>query len=219
MRIRQFPWDVVNSNSWLVTEGEHGLLVDVVDNNELFKVIENLSDLIVVLTHSHFDHIIGLNKLRELRSDSKVISTEKCSVYLGNIYRNMSSSATAYLKFYDTGKYANMDIEPFTCASSDIKFDRELCCDWYGHRILFKAVYGHSDDGLIFSIDDKYLFSGDTLLSVPTITRFPSGSNKRFREEDIPLLLSFENIEMVYPGHVQEQTLDQMLLVNGAKTK
>ena len=44
------------------------------------------------------------------------------------------------------------------------------------------------NSNLIAVVDNKFMFSGDTLLSIPTITRFRSGSTKLFWEEDIPKL-------------------------------
>lgn len=104
MEIKQYVWDVVDSNSWLITEGTSGLLIDAVDSRQLYERLETLDDLTVILTHSHFDHIVGLNRIRELKPQAKVIATKKCSEYVGNIYRNMSSSATAFMKFYEQGK-------------------------------------------------------------------------------------------------------------------
>ena len=59
MEIRQFIWDVVDSNSWLITEGNNGLLIDAIDSKELYQEIMRLDYLTIILTHSHFDHIYG----------------------------------------------------------------------------------------------------------------------------------------------------------------
>ena len=72
--------------------------------------------------------------------------------------------------------------------------------EWQGHKIELNAVYGHSNDGLIVIVDDKYMFSGDTVLATPTITRFPGGSTKRYHDEDIPLIRS-RQVDIIYPGH------------------
>lgn len=214
MEIKQFAWDVVDSNSWLVVEDGHGLLVDAVDSQELYEEIAGLKDLIIVLTHCHFDHIVGLNRIRELRPDVKVISTEKCSEYLGNIHRNMSATATMFVSFYDGDDKRNIEIEPFTCEKADETFEEKKEFELYRHKIVLEAVYGHGDDGLLVIMDNEYLFSGDTLLGIPTVTRFPRGSTKRFREEDIPLLKELaETVNVVYPGHGSIGKIEDMLVV------
>ncbi len=214
MDINQFVWDAVDSNSWLITEGEHGLLIDVVDSNELFKSIIELKSLTIILTHSHFDHIVGLDRIREIKTDTAVISTKICSDSIGNKHRNMSSAADAFMTFYHKGENKNYKIDPFICDPSSITFEDEFTFGWYGHHVDLMAVHGHSDDSLLVEVDNKLLFTGDTLLSVPTITRFPRGNSERFWLEDIPILKAKDNIELVYPGHGQMGKLYEMLKVN-----
>ena len=66
MEIKQFIWNVVDSNSFLIVEGNNGLLIDVIDNFELTEALSTLENLTVILTHSHFDHTIGLNRIRKI---------------------------------------------------------------------------------------------------------------------------------------------------------
>ena len=212
MEIVQFPWSVVDSNSWLITEGYDGLLVDAVDSQSMFDAIGNLSSLTVILTHCHFDHIVGLNRIREIRPDATVICTRLCSEYIGNKFRNLSCVATTFMSFYNGGE-RNIDIPPFVCSPADIVFEDENDFSWAGHSVLLHSVYGHSADGLI-AVVDNCLFSGDTLLSIPTTTRFPTGNEKRFREVDIPLLKSFGMDCVVYPGHGETRRLDELLSLN-----
>ena len=210
MEIRQFAWNVVDTNTWLMTEGEDGLLVDVVDNPGLYEAVLPLKTLTVILTHSHFDHIIGLNKLRELGHACTVISTRLCSEQIGNRIRNMSSSADAFMVFYKKGQNSDIHIEPFTCGPADITFEDRLLYHWREHRISLTAVHGHSADSLLADVDGQYLFTGDTILSIPTVTRLPGGSTRKFQEEDLPLLRSMRDMP-VYPGHGPADKLGVLL--------
>jgi len=214
LEIKQYIWDVVDSNSWLITEGDHGLLIDAVENDDLFRELVRLGDLHIVLTHSHFDHIIGLNRIREIKSDVTVTCTEKCSEYLGNIYRNMSATATVFMEFYNNGTNKGITIPPFVCKKAEEIFADKALISWYGHDLELRAVHGHSNDGLIAILDDTILFSGDSVLHIPTVTRFPTGSEKRFRFEDMPMLEEMRQIEMVYPGHGSTGNLNIMLMAN-----
>ena len=212
MEIKQYTWDIVDSNSWLIEEGNHGLLIDAVDNAELYREIQRLDDLTIILTHAHFDHIIGLNKIREEHHHTSVISTMKCSEYLGNVFRNMSATANAFLEFYD-GEIKRK-IEPFTCEHADNIFEEKCEIGWHGYKILLEALHVHSADSLMVIFDGKYLFSGDSLLSIPTITRFPTGSSKLFCEEDIPRLKEMYYIREVFPGHGQSGNIKEMIEIN-----
>ena len=130
------------------------------------------------------------------------------------------------MAFYEQGSKRDVVIEPFTCQPATVTFpsaeqenddnkgDKHLdwMLNWHGHGVRLLSVYGHSDDGLLILIDNQYLFSGDTVLSVSTITRFPGGSKKRYEEEDVPLLQEiikdFERKEgpVIYPGHCAKMT-------------
>ena len=214
MEVKRFAWEIVDSNSWLIVENECGLIIDAVDNVELYNAIAGLKSITIILTHSHFDHIVGLNKIRNMCPDISVITTEKCSKYLGNIYRNMSSSATAFMKFYEGGKKDDINIKPFICAPANLVFEDKIEFTWQSYKIELISVYGHSDDSLIAVINGESMFSGDTLLGVPTITRFPTGSSKRFWLEDIPLLRNMSKQLIVYPGHGDIGKIEEMLEVN-----
>ena len=209
VEIKQYVWDTVDSNSWLLIENNKGFLVDAIDSEELYASIRKLDELYIVLTHSHFDHITGLNHIRSIKPDCRVISTELCSEHVGNKYRNMSASATAFMTFYNKGKTPTT-IESFECAPADKVFKNTLDMMWYGHKIEMYAVYGHTNDSLLVVIDKKLLFTGDTLLHNPTITRFPTGNKELFINFDLPLLNQIE-AEKVYPGHGKIGSLAEML--------
>lgn len=212
MQIKQFIWDVVDSNSFLITEDNHGLLIDAVDSLDLYDNLDYIDDLVIILTHSHFDHICGLNQIRTIKPNAIVYATRKCSFNIGNQYKNMSSSANAFMTFYSNTPF-NASIEPFRCEPVDVVFEDELRLGWNSHDILLTAYHGHSNDSLIAVLNHKYMFSGDTLLSIPTVTRFPGGNTARFWEEDIPKLQRM-NIEKVFPGHGAPGTLEDMISVN-----
>lgn len=211
MEINQFVWDVVDSNSWLIVEDNAGLLIDAIDSPDLYSEIEKLDDLTIILTHSHFDHIYGLNKIRDIYPDAKVLSTKLCSEYLGNVYKNMSSSATAFMVFY-SGRN-DVQIDPVVCEAADVTFEDNYIFLWKGHNVKLEAFRGHTADSLIAVVDEDSIFSGDTLLSIPTVTRFPSGSTEKFWKEDVPRLKELVG-GIVYPGHRTSGVLEDMLAVN-----
>lgn len=210
LKINQFTWDVVDTNSWLMVDGNCGLLIDAIDAAYLFETIADLDELTVILTHSHFDHIAGLNKIRKIKQNTTVISTKECSKNIQNKYRNMSASATAFMTFYNR---SGIEIESFICKPAEITFENEMEFLWRDYKIKLESFFGHSNDSLIVIIDDKFLFSGDTILSIPTVTRFPGGSAAKFWEEDIPKLQKL-NAEMVFPGHGVSGNLTDMIEIN-----
>ena len=215
LQINRFVWNVVDSNSWLIVEGKNGLLIDVVDNDSLFDRVRCLDSLTVILTHSHFDHISGLNRLREEKPESFVISTSLCSENIGDPRKNTSNIATAYLSFLEKTEKPNTAIEPFSCKPSDKVFTDNSVFDWCGHNVKLFSLHGHSSDSLAVIIDDQALFSGDELLSIPVITRLPGGSTEKYWTEDMPWFESIKNdITLVFPGHGQPGKIEDMIKVN-----
>ena len=217
LEIKQYTWDKIDSNSWLILENKHGLLIDAVENEELYKAIKPLESLTIILTHCHFDHIIGLNQIRRIKPETEVIATKLCSEYIGNKFRNMSASATAFMCFYKGEKKNNGPITPFICGSAEMTFENEMIIRWQRHNIKLTAVHGHSQDSLVLQFDEDILFTGDTLLRNTTVTRLPGGNTRRFWEEDIPLLRAMK-AQKVYPGHGTSGKLSKMLEKTGKET-
>ena len=212
MKIKQFTWSVVDSNSWLITEKNHGLLIDAIDNEDLYSALESLETLNIIITHSHFDHICGLNRIKKLKPDAVVYATKQCSLNIGNKYRNMSASANAFMTFYK-GEAFSGNIDPIVCVPAEKIFEGNMRFEWQNHEVKLESYYGHSNDSMIAIIDDRYMFSGDTILSIPTVTRFPGGSSARFWQEDIKKLETMK-MEEVFPGHGMSGSLEDMLAIN-----
>ena len=223
MIVRRYTWDIIDSNSYLIIENNEAILIDICDSEELLNDLISLDKIYIFLTHSHFDHISGLNQLRKNNKNSLVYSTLNCSKNIGNKYKNMSASANAYLAFYnkddnplDAINKLNI-IDSFECEVSDVTFDESYSFYWNDHFIQLFSVYGHSNDGILLIIDRNYMFSGDTLLPIPTITRFVGGSTKLFWEHDIPLLKSLApSIKKVFPGHGEPGELKEFISKNSS---
>ena len=210
--VKQYSWDIVDSNSYLLTSNGKALLIDAIDSPALYSELVKYRALSIILTHSHFDHICGLNYIRSHNQNAMVYATKQCSINIGNKYKNLSSVANTYMTLYE-GKPFSGNIKPIICAPAEFTFENKTTIDWDGHSIALKAVHGHSNDSLVAILDDVYLFSGDSLLSAPTVTRFPGGSTERFRKEDIPYFEKLD-IKTVFPGHGSPGNIDDMLKAN-----
>lgn len=213
--IRQFTWEVLDSNAWLIAEAGDGLLVDPVDSPALYAEIEALEGLTVILTHCHFDHICGLNRIRKMKPQAHVIATAECSERIQRPGGNLSNIADALMAFHDPDARSIQKIIPFTCAPADEVFRGQMRFQWRDHDVTLTEYNGHVMGGLCCAFDGVHLFTGDTLLPLPTVTRLPGGSTKRFWNEDMPRLEALRgHIEQVYPGHGVPGHLEDMLLLN-----
>ena len=213
--VYQFTWSVIDSNSYVIKKNKSALIVDPIDSNELFSFVSECNSISVVLTHAHFDHICGLNKLRETSRQVIVYASSKCSDNIQNPRKNLSNIGTAIKSFQqDCGKSLER-IDRFSCEAADISFEKEFAFVWNGHNIKLEEYAGHSADSLCIIVDEKYLFSGDTILPIPTVTRLPGGSTKVFKESDLPRLKKMiSKIELVFPGHQNPGKLEDMIKIN-----
>ena len=175
VKIEIFTWDLVDVNSYLISVEDKAVLIDVVENESLFEAVMRFNELTVVLTHCHYDHIAGLNHLREIKPDVKVCSTSVCSDYIGDPNRNLSSIGSAYLAFYLKRDIDSMDesewaeklnsIQSFACAPCDITFEEEMTLELSGHSIRLIRFFGHSNDSLAAILDGKIMFSDKITVS------------------------------------------------------
>lgn len=204
--IYQFTWDIVDSNAYIFACGSELLIFDPVDTEEFFQCISEYraKKALVILTHEHFDHISGLNRLRKTLP-CIVYANQECSENIQSSKKNLSAFTDVLLFFgkeiNKTGTIQNK-ISEFCCAAADIVFEQNIKIEWQGHKLYLFTALGHTKGSICTLVDKKYLFSGDTLLEIPTITRLPGGNGTVFWEETMPKLkeLAGEGIK-VYPGH------------------
>lgn len=203
LEVHLFVWDFIDSNAYVLDEKESALIIDPTDTEEFWEFIrrQGVRAADVILTHEHFDHISGLNKLRE-KVDCTVYAHRKCSENIGIITRNLSGAAGALTQISDKLQGKDIVVEPFVCVPADIVFDENFLFFWKGHKVELTYTPGHSAGSICIILEDKILFSGDTLLAEPTITKLPGGDKKAFREKSLPWLKEkLEAVKWVLPGH------------------
>ena len=70
------------------------------------------------------------------------------------------------------------EYKPYSCLADEI-FDKELKYIWNEHELTFTSTPGHSPGSDCILIDNRFLFTGDSLLKdIPIITRFSGGTRK-----------------------------------------
>lgn len=201
--IYQFVWDYIDANSYILTDDERALIIDPILADGFWKFIDRtgMKEASVVLTHEHFDHICGLNELRK-KIPCTVYALRKCSQNIGNMVKNLSSVADVLAQLNETVLCSGVKVEPFVCETAEIEIDDKVSFQWMGHNVLIIATPGHSEGSVCVVVDDTIVFTGDTLLRKPIITKLPGGSQKNYREITRPVLNDIsEKVKMIFPGH------------------
>jgi glyoxylase-like metal-dependent hydrolase (beta-lactamase superfamily II) len=159
------------------------------DCNKIIGFItqNQLNPQYILLTHEHFDHIWGVNKLRE-KYRVNLICSKTCSEAIINSKRNLSL-------FYNQ--------KGFETLSADQTIEElNYTLKWNGINLEFIETSGHSK-GSICVYFENVLFTGDTLIKdLKTVTKLPGGNISELKESIDFIKSKFKSINpMVYAGH------------------
>lgn len=196
LKIGRIVMGVCQTNCYFIyqEDSKKVIFVDPADKGEyLYQALQKngLEVAGILLTHGHFDHIWGCEKLREL-SGAKVYAYEGEKEVCEKIEKNLSGQAgrpctvkaDVYLK----------DMQEFEIA---------------GIKGKIMATPGHTEGGCCYYFEeDKILISGDTLFAESVgRTDFPGGSMSTLIRSIQDKLLPLDDDVAVYPGHGEQTTI------------
>lgn len=194
----------IESNMYLVMEDDAALVIDPhVSSEAIIQMREHqIKDVMVLLTHEHFDHISGVNHLRENFS-AEVYAAKAAAEYLPDPNKNMAKFWEFTLMDLPEEKVrAGMALEnkEYSCTADKTFSDyMDLC--WNGHKIHMQSAPGHSQGGALIFFD-RLLFSGDNLVNGSgVICRIPGGSWKTYCEVTRPIMEQLSDDAWILPGH------------------
>lgn len=184
---------VFNSCTYVV-HGEESRQAMIVDCGDVEPITDYLTEhrLVlshILLTHSHFDHIYGLNVIIQKFSSVKIITNEFGLEGLHSPKLNISHYHT--------------DCEDFVFSGSDdsvqICFDSEtlsIC----GLKVKILATPGHDSSCLSYIIGDN-LFTGDSYIpGIKVVANWPK-SDKKLAKESEERLRKMERQYLIRAGH------------------
>ena len=186
MDISQHINSIFNSNTYLIEDEDYDYcwLIDIGDTDYLIDKSLNIKG--IILTHSHFDHIYGINKIIEKNHDCKIYISEYGKNALFSDKLNMS-------KYHGT---------PLTCNSDNICVLNEGDkIDLYPDITLnVLATPGHCPSCLTY-YTDKYIFTGDSYIpGIKVVTNLPKG-NKIQAQESVEKIKRLTENRDICPGH------------------
>ena len=196
MKIEGFVMGSVGTNVYLLINEEtlETVLVDPGDCSQRFLdhlQEEGLKIVGILLTHGHYDHILGIEKLRE-HYPVPVFAHEAEEALLNNPNNNLSAM---------TGR---------PCVVKDVTYVKDgqtLQMAGYNFQVLHTP--GHTPGGCCYYIaSEKILISGDTLFCTSVgRTDFPGGSMSDLIRGIKDKLMVLPDEVRVLPGHMGESTI------------
>lgn len=182
---------------FLYKEGsEEVIFVDPGDRGaDIYEALKKkgLSVAAILLTHGHFDHIWGAQKLREC-SGAKIYALDAEKVVCQDAYVNVSAQA---------GRKATIDPDEWLTDGQELSFA--------GISLKVIATPGHTIGSCCYYVPEAgFLVAGDTLFAGSVgRTDFPTGSMSRLIRSIKEKLFVLPDETKVYPGHGEETTIGE----------
>ncbi len=205
--VYRFPFELVDENMYFIPSGDTGIVIDPNENEELLEVFEQhgTKNVVIVLTHEHYDHITGVEWLR-LKIDSRLLCHKACAEAISTEKGNDPKVLGYILTLRDAVDGGNRRDDYLVTAKrytlhADETFEDECEIVVGGITMRCRPAPGHSPGSALFFLGEN-LFSGDSLIQhTPTIVHLPGSDRKIFKSEIKPYLQSLDKKTMVYPGH------------------
>lgn len=189
MIIKQFLAGLIENNMYLVIDEKTGdaVVIDApADIPELHRVINELKVNVkyILITHGHFDHIVGLNSLKKSLNAPAVICKEDLVI---------SDNVNEFTRLFGVPDIIPPTYEKFVVDGEALEVG--------DMKIKVIQTPGHTEGGVCYLIEDN-LFSGDTLFkqSVGRTDLF-GGSFEKIRHSVKEILFNLDENIKVFPGH------------------
>lgn len=192
MIVNQIVNSVFISNTYILTiEKEQSCwLIDCGDAEVLVEWIKKHKKKLVgiFITHSHFDHIYGLNKV--------IATYPDCTIYISQKGKEGLFSDKLNFSRYSGNKFTFQYDNIFILADKDTV---ELFPNVF---IYVMATPGHDWSCLTFNTEN-HLFTGDSFLpDYKLMTKFPKSDKVQAKESLVKIKKMIElGARNVYPGH------------------
>ena len=189
IRVEKIVNRIFASNTYVIfADGSPDVwLMDVGDTESVLNILPAHSRVRgVFLTHTHFDHIYGINELYQIFPDSMVYTSEYGKTALYSAKKNFSYYHESPIKYQG---------ENVRILKEGDKVDL--------YSLVTITVYetpGHCPSCLTYQIENK-LFTGDSYIpDVKVVSKLPKGDKALARASEQRLIAMSKGME-VYPGH------------------
>ena len=203
--VHRFELPLIHSNMYVVLCGSDALVVDPCLSEDAVALLQRsgVTRCTILLTHEHYDHISGINQLRDHVSCT-VICTEVCAQRMANPRR--SHAAVFPAMFFPQGpevvrQAAALFDTHYTCTADETYTDT-MDLQWHGIPLHLVELSGHSPGSAAIEAAGTHVFTGDNLIpGTETLIRLPGGDKTVYLERVVPYLRRLAPSTVVLPGH------------------
>lgn len=211
--INQYRLPLMDANMFVLVSNGSALIIDPLRDERAAEALraERVQDVTVILTHEHFDHISGVNYLRDLLEPAacRVIASKKCADLITDPDKNLSRFFEAmFITRSEEERTKAVEIfdKKYSC-EADITFDDSMTYPWQDLRMRMIKTPGHSPGSICTEIYDEEgallaVATGDSLVQGnKVVTRLPGGDKAAYREYTRPYLENIPRDTLILPGH------------------
>lgn len=189
MIIKYFTLGSYSTNTYLVISGNEAILIDIAENpSEVIDFIKknDLKLKAIYATHGHFDHVLGVNEIKEVFRVPFYINERDLKI------------------LREDARTSNIEVDGFIKEGDKIQIGNEY--------LTVLETPGHTMGSVCFLFEDG-IFVGDTLFN-GSIGRYDLGGDKELLKKSLNRILSLRDDLTVYPGHGLLTTIGYEKLTN-----
>lgn len=198
--IKKFTLGSAKTNCYLIFHNNEYILIDAPEEIEVvtnYLDENNIKLSKILLTHSHYDHIWGLNYLVEKN-------------YIN--YKNIYCPDKEIFALYDSSRKGNLG--SMVGKECIYKYQVTPLSEFVDEEIEIKYFTGHSLQSAIFIFHkDKVIFAGDVIFDEQMQKKYfvliPTISKQDFISQIKKGILSLNDDYMIYAGHLSDVTVGQ----------
>lgn len=195
MKITRIPGGPLPTNCYLLTDEETGATAVIdpgFESEELSESVQQIGNVqAILLTHGHFDHISGVQKMQKL-TGAKIYLYADEMLFVKDGSLNLA------------GAFFGSEVPPFRV---DVPLNDNETIQLGKLDIRVLHTPGHTVGGCCFLVEDV-IFSGDTLMKLSCgRTDCPTGNYSQMLDS-LCRLAELKGDFKVYPGHGSATALD-----------
>lgn len=186
----------LDENCYIISNGEQALIVDPgAEHKKIIKVITEMhtTPIAILLTHTHFDHIGALEKIRHHYHIPVYVSAKE-QQWLTDPTLNLSSGRSPFFS------------SEVICQPAEFEFKiGELSIGSFSFKVV--PTPGHSPGGVSF-IFDEFVICGDALFKNSVgRTDLYEGNYQQLLANIKQYLFTLPDELVVHPGHGDDTTI------------